>query len=69
MPIVLALFLFSAFEMFSAAMPGGTQAAAMFVGFMGLMFLISAVFYRRRFISRMQMVVENALDELAKRTH
>jgi hypothetical protein len=68
MPLILSLFLFSAFQMFSIAMPGGKQAAAIFVGLVSVMVLLNAVFYRRRVIPRMQMLVQDALEEFAGET-
>ncbi|HEX4178956.1 MAG TPA: hypothetical protein VHY57_10980, partial [Rhizomicrobium sp.] len=64
-PVVLALFLFSAFEMFASTMPGGAQTAAMFVGIFALMMALSAIFQGRRMIVRLGLLVQDALGELA----
>ena len=67
-PVVFALFFPSAYLMFSTSMPGGSLGAAIFVVLAALIFLVSALSYRRRVISRVEMLVKDALDEFAKRT-
>ena len=67
MPIIVVLFLFSAFQMFPIGMPG--HVGAIFMPIVGLTFPVSAVFHARRLISRMQMLVQDALIELASGQH
>jgi hypothetical protein len=62
-PFIMALFLWTAYVFFSAAMPSRSLAAA-FVGFVALMTVIGGFFSLRKLRSRMSILVEEALSEL-----
>ena len=62
-PFIMALFLWTAYVLFSAAMPSNSFAAA-FVGFGALMTVVGGFFSLRKLRSRMEILVEEALSEL-----
>jgi hypothetical protein len=62
-PFIMALFLWTAYVFFSAAMPSSSLAAG-FVGFAALMTVIGGLFSLRKLRSRMGILVEEALSEL-----
>jgi hypothetical protein len=62
-PFIMALFLWTAYVFFSAAMPSNSFVAA-FVGFGALMTVVGGFFSLRKLRSRMEILVEEALSEL-----
>jgi|GEM_PF-816096 len=64
--LVLVLFFVTAFLMFSTAVPGNSSGPAIAIGVFFVMFLVSAFIRRKRLISRMEMLVQDALEELGR---
>ncbi len=65
-PIVLAVFLLSAYQFFSGTMPAapGAPTAAEFVGIAAVMILIVGIVNLRMLRSRMDDLIQDALSEL-----
>lgn len=65
-PVILVLFLLSAFAMFAAAMPDGLRVAIIPVGIFAVVGGISTFFQGRRMVGRLGLLVQDALDEVAR---
>jgi len=65
-PVVMILFLWTAYRVFSGTMPADPRLPlpTLFVGLAGLMFLISGFFMLGQYQSRMEKLIDDALAEL-----
>jgi hypothetical protein len=68
LPLIFALFLLSAYLMFSASMAAnpGAPSPALFGGVVAVIFVIGGFVNRRRLISRMEQLTRDALAELGE---